>query len=79
MKLHSPSFSRLKEAQLRPEAIATIFEMMANLVSTCGPMANQFTLTWQQPNDEFEEDDLLPVITLSLQPAALLVKPQPTE
>lgn len=69
--LHQASLNRLRAAQMRPEAIATIFEHMAMAVGEMGVAASQYTLGFQRPEDEVRVGDLVPVIVLSLVPASI--------
>lgn len=78
MPLHQPSLSRMRQSQLRPEAVATIFEHLGQLADNFGAESSVMSINWMKHEDEPLEGELTPVITLSLHPAtsALQVKAQ---
>lgn len=78
MQIHPSSLGRLRSAQFRSEAIATIFEHLAKLNGEFGSVASEYTLGYQSPDDEVTEGDLVPVIVLALRPATL-PPPKPLE
>lgn len=67
MQLHLPSLDRLRQAQLRPEGIVTIFEHLAHLYNHFGAPSSMTTINWLNQGDELQEGDLIPTLTLSLQ------------
>lgn len=69
MQINSSALQRVRSGQFRPDAIATIFENMANLVGETGAAATEFTLGYQHPDDLVTEGDMVPVIVLALRPA----------
>lgn len=69
MQLNPHTLKRLQEAQLRPEAIGTIFENIAKCVDQFGPAAAQLSLDYQHPDDPVSDGDLIPVIVLSVRAA----------
>jgi hypothetical protein len=71
MQIHPSSLERLRSAQFRPEAIATIFEHMGKMTGEIGAAASEFTLGYQKDEDEVREGDMVPVIVLALRPAKL--------
>jgi hypothetical protein len=69
MPVHQATFDRLRAAKISGDGLATILEQMAAGIEMLGAATSQLQLDWQQPDDELREDDLLPVVTLSLRPA----------
>jgi hypothetical protein len=67
--LHQPSLSRMRQSQLRPEAVATIFENLAQLADQFGAEASVMSINWMKHGDVALEGEFTPVITLSLHPA----------
>lgn len=74
MKIHETAFDRLRQAKISGEGVAAVLQQMAAGVEMFGAAASELQLDWQRPEDEIQEGDLLPVVTLSLRPAIL---PQP--
>ena len=69
MPIHQPTFDRLRAAKISGQGIAAILEQMAAGVEMFGAAASELQLDWQKPDDEVQDGDLLPVVTLSLRPA----------
>ena len=69
MPIHQATFDRLRAAKISGDGLATILEQMAAGIEMLGAATSQLQLDWQQPDDEVQEGDLLPVVTLSLRPA----------
>jgi hypothetical protein len=72
MQLHPQAIERLRAAQLRPEAVGTIFEAILQAIES--GMPGEYAISYQQPEDTVAEGDMVPVIILTLQPAR---KPAP--
>lgn len=71
MAILTPALNRLRQAQLRAEAVCTIFEHLDHAVEQFGAAASSVQIEYQKPDDEPVEGDLVPVIILSLRPAAV--------
>jgi RNA 3'-terminal phosphate cyclase len=69
MRIQPEALARLRAAQMRGEAIATIFEHMGKMAEVAGYSAAEQLLTYQEPNAVVEEGDLVPIIILALRPA----------
>jgi hypothetical protein len=69
MQIHSAHLERLSKSPMRGEAVATIFEAMAAGMDVLGAPTASFSLDYQHPGDVLGENELIPVITLSLRPA----------
>ena len=76
MPIHEATFDRLRAAKISGDGLATILQQMAAGVEMLGAAASELQIDWQRPTDEVRDDDLLPVITLSLRPA---IVPPPEE
>lgn len=74
MQINQAAMRRLRSAQLRAEAIATIFEVMIKAIEA-GSSQTEFMLGYQSPEDTVADGDLVPVIVLALRPATKPVKP----
>lgn len=62
----------MRQSQLRPEAVATIFEHLGQLADQFGAESSVLSINWMKHGDEPLDGELTPVITLSLQPAVTL-------
>ena len=60
MPLHKHSIERLVDATFTAPTIAELFEQMVQRPTI------PVVLTWHQEDDDFEEDDYIPVLSLSL-------------
>ncbi len=69
MQILPAALQRVRTAPLRAEAIATIFESLAQHFEQCGEEAATYTLGYQNADDFVSEGDLVPVIVLSVRPA----------
>lgn len=69
MQISTSALQRVRSAQLRPDAIATIFEHMAACAELHPGGRPQFVLDYEDPDMPAGEGDLIPVIILSLRPA----------
>lgn len=69
MQINPSALNRLRQAQLRSDGIATIFEAMSKAIEA-GATATEFVLGYQHPDDPVAEGDLVPVIVIALRPAA---------
>jgi hypothetical protein len=68
MPVAEPTLKRIREAPLRPDALAMIFEQIGKMVDQFGAAASIFQLDYQKPDDDLQPGDLLPVITLAVRP-----------
>lgn len=69
MPVFNKALERLREATVRTEALATIFEHIGQMVDQFGAAASQLQLDWQKFDDEVLPGDLIPYITLGVRPA----------
>jgi hypothetical protein len=71
MNINAQHLDRIKQSQMRGEAVATIFEVMAQQMEMLGAQATSYSMDYQRDGDVVGENDLIPVITLSLRPATV--------
>lgn len=83
MKINPQALERLKAAAVTAGSLAAIFEQMGEAFQLFGTAYASFGIDFQGDAD-VEEDDLIPVITLTLRPATpndrpdVDVPPEPT-
>jgi hypothetical protein len=71
MQINESALKRVSEARMDGEKIANILEMLLQQAAIANVPPN-FVLDYQHPEDEIEEGDWIPVITVSLRPAVAL-------
>lgn len=68
MQINQQALQRLRDAGFRGEAVAKIFEMMAEAAESVGSTPSEFVLGYQYDNDAVTTGEMTPVIILALRP-----------
>lgn len=68
-RIHPESLQRLAEARMSGQGTAEIFKMLANAAQLVPDAQVSVSLGFQKPEDVYQEGDMVPLITLTLQPA----------
>lgn len=71
MRINPDAIAHLKGATFNAEVVAFVFEQMRNQAEVAGAGNASLSLSFIQPGDKVEPGDAIPVLTFSLQPAAV--------
>lgn len=71
MRINPDAITHLKGGKFNAEVVAFVFEQMRNQAEVTGAANASLSLSFTQPGDKVEPGDAIPVITFTLQPAAV--------
>jgi hypothetical protein len=71
MQVYEESLRRLRQSTLHPEHFVEAFKRLEEVVNRFGVPQAAIDLVYVSEADELDPDDLVPIITVALRPAAL--------
>lgn len=75
MRINPAALERLSQAPLTGEGLVRIFNEMMPIAQEAGPnCCASLNLDYQDQDAPIEDGDLIPVITITLRPATIVVK-----